>query len=229
MHRLLIIFLSIAPLLVHAQERARPQQTEELWASFTLSGRPPKFFNDIIGKETRKRFRLSTEMGYRTNDNFFGGRQFYADGNIRFEITDSLSIGVEHRYSYRPNDADRQRTGVLIYATRNFGKFEVDYRGAYQHSYKVVQDADMLRNRLTVEYNIPKWKFDPVGGAELFTWISPFGLDNTGIRYRAGTKYSPWKGHEFTLYMVHDRERNVAWPDHRWILSIDYSLNVRKL
>ncbi len=65
------------------------------------------------------------------------------------------------------------------------------------------------------------WNFSP--GWDLT------GMDNVGTRYRFGTKYSRWKGHELSVYIMHDRERNVAWPDHRWILSIDYSINLRRL
>jgi hypothetical protein len=231
MHRLqLFLFLLLAPLAICAQERARPVQAEELWTSFSISGRPPKFFNDLIGKETRKKFRLGAELGRRSNDNFYGGRQILTDLSIRYSITDSLSIGVEHRYSYRPDQADRQRSGIAMNYERPFGKLKVDYRLAFQHTYQDISiEANMLRNRVTLEYNFPKWKLDPIAGVEFFSGIGPYGLDYVGTRYRFGTKIPTWKGHEITVYGMHDRERNVAWPDHRFILSVDYSINFTKL
>jgi hypothetical protein len=221
--------LSVLPGL-HAQERATPVTSEELWASISISGRPPKFFNDIIGKELRKRFRLAGELGYRSADVFFAGRQFYVDGSIRYTVSDLVAIGVEQRYAHRPGQEDRTRTALQVYLGKSFGRFDLGHRFTYQHNYREFgRVRELFRNRFTVEYNLPKWKLDPIFSTEFFTWANPQGLVYIGTRYRLGTKWSPWKGHSFAFYLVHDRERDVAWPDHRYIGTIDYAINLRRL
>jgi hypothetical protein len=227
---LIPVLLVLAGLEASAQERARPVTSEEIWTSISFRGRPPKFFNDIIGKETRKRFRLAGELGYRSADVFFAGRQIYFDGNIRYRVNDLLSIGAEHRYAHRPGRDDRQRSALQVYLSHNIGRLSLGHRFIYQHNYREFgRLRELFRNRFLVEYNFRKWKLDPYFTTEFFTWVNPQGLNYIGTRYKLGTGWSPWDGHSIGVALVHDRERDIAWPDQRWIMAIDYGLNFRRL
>ncbi len=229
-HVILCIAIALSAMDAIAQERARPTFSDHLWTSVSIVGRPPKFFNDIIGKETRKRLRLNGEVGYRSADAFFAGRQVYFDGGIRYKVSELLSIGVEQRYAYRPGREDRTRTLFQIYLGKKIGRFEFDYRFRYQHNYREFgSQRELFRHRFMAEYNIPKWKLDPFFSTEFFTWANPEGLSYIGTRYQVGTSLKMGKAHSIGLALVHDRERDVAWPEHRWIYSIDYRLNIRQL
>jgi hypothetical protein len=223
----------ILPMFLGAQERmerAQPVMSEEFWGSLIVHGRAPKFLNDVIGKDVRKRFRLKGEMGYRSADTFFAGRQVYFDGSIRYTFSDLLKVGVEQRYAMRPGRENRTRTALKIYLGQSFGRLDLGYRFVYQHNYRELgRVRELFRNRFSAEYNIRKWKLDPVIQTEFFTWANPYGLTYIGTRYKLGTSWSPWKGHSITFFFVHDRERDVAWPDHRVIYSLDYAINLRRL
>ncbi len=229
LHSILWAFL-LASASVFGQEAARPVVSDEVWTSFSFKGRPPKFFNDLIGKSTRKRFGLGGELGYRTNDVFFAGRQLYFDGELNFDLTDLIEVGLEHRYAYRPNGSDRQRSQLKFQISERMARFDLSFRSIFQHSWhELGEERDNLRNRFSAEYDIPGWKLDPKFRVEFFTALLPAGLDHIGTRYQLGTEWSPWRGHGLGVAVVHDRERNVAWPDHRWIMSFEYSINIRKI
>ncbi len=207
-----------------------PLLSDELWSSITLQGRPPKFFNKLIGKETRKKIVLKGEIGYRSADSFFAGRQIYFDAGIGYKLSKTFTLGVEQRYSYRPNGQNRTRTIFQLGTEVEAGRFQFDHRFRYQHNYREFgSQRELLRNRFAVEYNFPKWKLDPYFSTEFFTWAHPQGLSYVGTRYRFGTQLNLGKAHSIDLSIIHDRERDIAWPQHRWIYSIDYGFNLTKV
>ncbi len=225
-----LLLFAIAPAWLHAQERAVPVLGEQFWTSVAIKGRPPKFFNDIIGKETRKKFQIGTEFGYRSADSFLAGRQFYADAGISYDVTRALTIGVEQRYAHRPGNEDRTRTIVQASLGGDVKRSKLNYRLRYQHNYREFgEEREVIRNRFTVEHDFAKWKLDPFIGAEFFTWARPDGLMYIGTRYRLGTTWKLSKAHSIDLTILHDRERDIEWPAHNWIYSIDYSFNIAKV
>lgn len=226
---LFLLSFLVAPLLLPGQERAQPTISDHVWTSISLTGRPPKFFNGIIGKEARKRIRLNGEIGYRSADAFFAGRQIYFDGGIRYKVSDLLSIGMEQRYAYRPDREDRTRTLFQVYLSKTYGRFDLNYRFRYQHNYREFgSQRELFRHRFGAEYNIPNWKLDPFVSTELFTWADPEGLSYIGTRHRLGTQLNLGNAHSIIFAILHDRERGIAWPHHRWIYSIDYGFNLTK-
>ena len=226
----IVLLFGIAPVLLSAQERARPVLGEQLWSSIAIKGRPPKFFNDIIGKETRKKFQIGTEFGYRSADSFLAGRQIYVDAGISYDVTQILTIGVEQRYAHRPGNEDRTRTIVQAPLSGDVQRFKFNYRLRYQHNYREFgEEREIFRNRFTVEHDFRNWKLDPFAGAEFFTWAQPYGLMYIGTRYRFGTSWKIAKAHSIDLTILHDRERDIEWPAHNWIYSIDYSFNIAKV
>ena len=226
----ILALLLIAPVLASAQERAMPILGEQLWSSIAIKGRPPKFFNDIIGKETRKKFQIGAEFGYRSADSFLAGRQYYMDAGISYDVSKLLTIGVEQRYAYRPGNEDRTRTIVQAVLSGDVKRFKLNYRFRYQHNYRDYgEEREVFRNRFTVEHDFAKWKLDPFAGAEFFTWARPDGIMYIGTRYRLGTTWKLSKAHSIDLTILHDRERDVNWPAHNWVYSIDYSFNIAKV
>lgn len=231
-HRFLIAsLLALCTLWGMAQEsQLSPRQEEELWLSVGVGGRLPKFMKDLLGEQYKK-FKVSGEFGYRSADNFFAGRQLYGDASLRYKVSDLLSFGAEYRYAYRTDDADRQRLGFQAYLGHTIGRLDLGYRLTFQRAYEIPDlTRDQVRNRISVDYNFPKWKLDPEFSVEFFTDVNdPRGWNHIGTRWKLGTKWTPWKGHSFGPAIVYDRDAMVAWPVNRLIWSLDYSIALRRL
>ena len=226
---LLTGLLGCASVLCIAQERLRPATRQELWASFAVQGGAPNVLYDLLGNVRAERLRFGAELGYRSADVFFAGKQVYLDMNARYKFSDLLSVGVEHRVASRSTGSIQQRSIVQAMLRKEFGRFKADYRFIYQHSYIEWGDQrEVFRNRFDLAYNIKGWKLDPEFGVEFFSWLGNKGFSYFGTRYHFGTEVSLGKGHALGLNLIHDRERDVAYPTHRWIWSVGYTMNLRK-
>jgi hypothetical protein len=221
--------LLLAPCTLRAQERTLPEQQQELWASFGLKGQLPAVFADMIGEEARKRIRLGSELGYRSTDAFFAGRQVYLDLDMRYKVSKVVDIGISQRFAYVPDNKNRQRTDLKVMVSETYDRTTLGYRFSYQHNYREWGGVrDVFRNRFEVEYDIPKFKLDPEFTVEFFTWAGNQGWLYFGTRYQLGTTWSPTKGHDLGIALVHDRERGIPWPVYRWIYSLSYAIDLRK-
>lgn len=229
MRRIPVVLLAVAlPFLVHAQERARPTINQELWAAFSLSGRP-SVLGGVLGESLAQRLRTNMEIGYRSADSFFAGRQTYADLGMGYKVSDKIIVGVEGRYAHRTENADRQRVCAKLEFETEKGRLELGYRFDYQHNFRDFGEVrEVIRNKFAMGYNIPKWKLDPKASVEFFTWAGHRGLVYFGTRYKLGTEWSPKKGHTIGFGILHDRERMVFAPTYRFVASVDYSINLRK-
>lgn len=226
--RSLALVLCALPLWSVAQERARPFISEELWASFGVQGRP-SFLKSLLGEEITKRLRSNGELGYRSADSFFAGRQVYLDLGATYKISDRITAGAEYRYAYRTDDEDRQRLGGMVQYKIELDRVELAYRFTYQHNFRDLGEVrEVLRNKFIAGYNLPDWKLDPQFSVEFFTWAGNRGLTYFGTRYRLGTEWSFKKGHALGIGVLHDRERMVYAPMYRFIAAVDYSINLRK-
>ncbi len=223
----MLVVLFAGPLL-RAQERTRPEITQELWASFGLQGRAT-VLQGILGKDIAKRIRTNAELGYRSTDAFFAGRQVYLDLGAGYKLSDHVTVGGEFRYAYRTDAADRQRLCALFEYSTTADRLELGYRFDYQHNFRPFGEVrEVLRNKFIAGYNIPKFKLDPKFSVEFFQWAGHQGLIYFGTRYKLGTEWSPRKGHSLGFGVVHDRERMVYAPIYRVIAVIDYTINLRK-
>lgn len=214
----------------YAQEVLRPAVRQEMWAAVAVQGRLPGFLKDALG-DHYKRIRLRNEVGYRSADVFFAGRQTYLDVNLRYKISELVSVAFEHRFAARASDVGIQnRSIVQAQLAKTFTRVETDYRFIYQHSYIEWGDQrEVFRNRFQLGYNFKNWKLDPQLSVEFFTWAGNKGLSYFGTRWSMGTEYNFNKAHSIGLSLLNDRERDKAWPTQRWIWSFTYALNLRDL
>ena len=214
---------------MRAQDAARPVVRQELWTSIGLQGRPT-FLENWIGKSTVKRIKTTGEVGYRSADSFFAGRQYYFDLGADYKVSDHITVGSEFRYAIRTAEEDRQRLGGKFQYELELGRADIAYRLTYQHNFRDFGEVrEVFRNKLIAKYNIGDWKFDPEFSAEFFTWAGYQGLSYIGVRYKLGTEYDFGKAHAIGLSIVHDRERMVYAPEYRFILAIDYGIKLYKL
>lgn len=224
----LLLFLGSA-MWCAAQERLRPESRQELWTSVGLQGGAPKPICGLFEDSFCDRLRFGAELGYRSADVFFAGRQVYLDLKGSYKLNGPLSVGFEHRFAARGQQPLEQRTIVELRFKEKIDRLNFSYRFNYQHSYIEWGDQrEVLRNRFDLGYDIKKWKLDPEVGVEFFTWLGNKGVSYFGTRYHIGTEWSPAKGHTIGLQLLHDRERDVAWPRYRWIWSVSYEVNLRK-
>lgn len=226
---LLLVVSLLGAALLHAQERATPETREELWASFGVKSKP-MFLKGLLGKDIAKRIGTTGQLGYRSADAFFAGKQVYLDLAADYELSDHVEVGGEYRYAIRNDQADRQRLSAIFKYKTSIERFDLGYRFQYQHNFLPFGDPrEILRNRFQFGYDIPKFKLDPEFSVEFFQWAGYEGLIYFGTRYKLGTEWSPWKGHSIDLSLVYDRERAVYAPEYRLIFSVGYSINLRKI
>jgi hypothetical protein len=227
--RYLLLALILFPLAIRAQEPLKPALRQELWTSIGVRGRVPTFLHPVIGDDIIRNLRLSADLGFRSADVFFAGRQVYIDLGAKYKLSDLVSVGIEQRVAFRPDGTTRNRTGLMVDLSHDIERLELGYRFNYQHNYLEWGDErEVFRNRFEAGYNIPSWKLDPVFTVEFFTWAGYQGLSYFGTRYKLGTEWSPGKGQSFQIALIHDRQRDVAWPQYRTILSVDYVLYLNK-
>jgi len=213
-----------------AQEPLRPAQRQELWVSAAITSRLPAGLRRSLGKSYKK-VRLRGELGYRSADTFFAGRQLFLDVNARYKVSRWLALALEHRFAGRTQDPGlRNRTIVQAEAQKTLGRLTTEYRFIYQHSYvERTGQREVFRNRFQLGLDIKKWKLDPELSVELFTWAGYKGWSYFGTRWQLGTQVKLAKDHALTVALVHDRERDIAWPTHRWIGSLTYAMTLREL
>ncbi|MEZ4791610.1 MAG: DUF2490 domain-containing protein [Flavobacteriales bacterium] len=225
----LLSALFALPFVLRAQDAARPAVRQELWTSIGLQGRP-SFLEDWLGKSTVKRIKTTGEIGYRSADSFFAGRQYYFDLGADYKVSDHITVGSEFRYAIRTGDDDRQRLGGKVQYETELGRATIAYRMTYQHNFRDFGEVrEVFRHKVIAKYNFGDWKFDPEFSAEFFTWAGYQGLTYYGTRYKLGTEYDFSKAHAIGVSIVHDRERMVYAPEYRFILAIDYGIKLYKL
>lgn len=218
----------LLPTFFLAQEPLRPTLRQELWGSIGVRGRP-SFLEGWLGKTTIKRLKTAGELGYRSADSFFAGRQYYLDLGADYKVNDQFTVGSEFRYAERTGQEDRQRLGAKFQYAFLWGRSELTYRMTYQHNFRDYGEVrEVFRNKFVVAHDFPNWRFDPECSVEFFTWAGYQGLTYFGTRYKVGTEYDFNKVHSLGIGIVHDRERMEYAPDHRFILAIDYGIKLRK-
>lgn len=224
-----LLLLLLAPVIGRAQEALRPERVNHIWTSVQVNGGLPGFMDNLFGRSTHKRVRLSGELGYRSGEGVLQGRQIFTDVGARYKLTKDITIGLEHRYAMRFQQTNRNRTGIQVMYDRTFDRLEIGYRFNYQHNYRPFgSKREVFRNRVQVAYDIAGWKLDPEASVESFTWAGYLGWNYIGIRYKVGTSYKLSRSQRLTFDLVHDREINIAWPKDHWIVSFGYVMDLRK-
>lgn len=217
-----------------AQEPAlRPTTHGAYWLSFGAEWKPlRKRGGAITERRFNKNFSLTGELGLRAEADPFDYQQTYVSGSARYRLSQLWRVGAEYRYSFR--DATRNNTDRIdlqSWLRWKTGRTRFDHRFQYEHDFiAITKVRSILRNRLSVEYDLPKWKLDPQVGAELFTGLHYTGVQSVGIRYEVGTEFAPGKNKKRVLGLAvrHDRELNEAYPENRWIFVVSLEQEFKK-
>lgn len=220
---------------LRAQERPllKPSNDTELWVSAGVEWKPfAKRSGQAYERKFYRRFRVIGELGYRGNENLTSSKLMYTIAGARYRFTDFFRLGMEYRYNIRDRyTSNSHRVDVQALLTAKWDHFDLDYRPSFQHDFVApVRYRTLLRNRMAVEYDIPKWKLDPHVSVESFTALHHTGDRLIGLRYEVGTDITldKKKRNGVDLAVRYDRELGLPSPKYRWIFAIGYRYEVKK-
>lgn len=211
----------------------RPVTRGELWLSATGSYKP---FNKKTKKGEKEplieNLELIGELAWRNRLDPLASKYWYTAAGTKLKLNDLLKVGAEYRYNWKDRyTSNDSRIDLQLWLGHEFGRVALDHRVDYQHEFIPVNKLrSVLRNRLTVEYNIPNWKLDPHFSAEAFTGFHYTGNDLVGMRYELGTElaFDKKKTRTLDLGVRYDQELHVDNPENRWILVIGYGHEFKK-
>lgn len=229
---LLLAFGVMGPAWAQHESNSLPLQDAQLWFSTGTQLKPfrkkgakgeqPKFFRE---------FTVTGELGWKFNENVSHLNQFNIDAGFRYPLTDFLRVGTEYRYSMRDRyTTNRHRMALQLRAQHKFGRLKTNYRFAYQHSFREPRKLrTLLRNRIVLAYDIPKWKLDPFVRVESFTALHYTGNRLDAMRFDLGTDMNlNKKRNTLEVAVRHDRELNQKLPEHAWILVLGLDTSWKK-
>lgn len=215
---------------LHAQDRPllRPSTDAELWLSIGTEVKPfKKKSGQPYERKFHKRFRALGELGYRGNENLTSSKLTYTVVGANYRLLKFLRVGAEHRYNFRDRyTSNSHRADVSVRLEGRWKRFTADDRVILQHEFiPPIRYRTLLRNRVAIEYNVPKWRFDPQVTLETFTALHHTGDRLIGLRYGLGTTFAldeKGKHHMLDVALRHDREQNMPDLSYRWIWSVAY-------
>jgi len=220
---LLSIFLS--PQISEAQsddlERFRSPQRHDvqLWTSVSV--------NQRVGKNWQWKLR----QDFRMDNNISQKKNIFTQAEIRYRLNDNMKIGGLYRYSNRREDqADRHRIGFKYYYRYEWNRLQVNYRFYYQHEIQPNELAEnMLRNRITINYNLKKSKVDPFVAVEQFFRIHHRANETRALRYTAGADIALTKKLDLVLYYRYQMQVNKRDPLHMDIFGFKLNYTLERL
>lgn len=233
-HILLTIVASalIGPAVAQKSEVAKPEVDGQLWIGAGVDFKP---FRKKSGNVSQPRFfrnlRMSSELDVRLDNNATHAKQINLNAGAKYPVASFMNVGAEYRYSIRPEQTNRNRIDLQLWLKWKKDRFRTDYRFEYEHAFLPAWKLrTLLRNRFGIEYNIPKWKFDPRVSAESFTALHYTGNRVVGMRYELGTDVNldKKKGRTLGLAVRYDQELNIPWPENAWILVIAFEHSFKK-
>lgn len=224
--RVLLCCLTIIPVLATAQDEGGsvPTLQSQTWFSASVRFKPLKQVGIAKGRAS-KRFDMTIEWAYRSED-FLGQRtSLFTDITARYKVNDWIRSGMVYRRSFR--DASRNdgnRFQFFAQTKREIGRFDVSYKLRYQlNLVDVDRQRHIIRNRLGLEYRTKDFRINPVALVESFSWLHYSGNRYVGIRYTLGGNVNLPNGQEIDFGLKHDREIGVYSPTYRTIFALSYS------
>lgn len=188
--------------------------------------------------KANKKFNMQLTQGLRLNHNASIVDQVYTNLGFKWSPVKQVSFGLGTRYIY-------DRGGNSLFDN----DFRINLDFSYKHKYKALSfqyrlryqnrneiglsrdDGDYFKNYLRlkaeVEYNIKKWKFDPVFSTEIFRDMTKYsgGFDN--LRFTLGTNYSLKKWGELNVYYRLEHELGSNYPKTTNIIGLGYTYTIK--
>ncbi|HOY96792.1 MAG TPA: DUF2490 domain-containing protein [Catalimonadaceae bacterium] len=195
-------------------------------------------FISAIDYKLTKKWKIAAEYRYSAENDLQKFRNSYVQFEGKYSKTKKLSVSGGYRFT-TSHELDAHRFFVAVEYNHKLSKlFSVAGASKYQYSTnsfnpefmnEFEEPVRMLREKLSVEFNVPKSKLAFHTGAEVFiqTGSQPmFSYNRT--RYQLGTSYSFGDYGKFGLSVFFDDRYNPEKTD-RFVLVTKYSLSLDKL
>lgn len=207
--------------------------TDRWSIGFTLSKR--------LYRNEAKTFNVKASVGYKYMNVYHGWSTKYKGDLTTVEdgLDPQYYLNNCHSFNLSNSYVDsRDRATVSLQASYEIGRFKIALRESYQFTYtdsatyskekyrfkndawkpvETVQDgksasqSQMLRSKISLDYDIPHWKYDPFISYELFNSIdNSFKADKS--RITAGVEFSFNKKHNFDLAYMWQNQHDDDEP-----------------
>ena len=207
--------------------------TDRWSIGFTLSKR--------LYRNEAKTLNVKASVGYKYMNVYHGWSTKYKGDltNVEDGLDPQYYLNNCHSFNLSNSYVDsRDRATVSLQASYEIGRFKIALRESYQFTYtdsatyskekyrfkndawkpvETVQDgksasqSQMLRSKISLDYDIPHWKYDPFISYELFNSIdNSFKADKS--RITAGVEFSFNKKHNFELAYMWQNQHDDDEP-----------------
>lgn len=217
-----------------AQENtSRPVTDGQAWIGLGVAYKPFAKKKGNVGEgRFRRSFNLGGEVEWRGREWATGTKQVNFTFSPSYKVSDFLKVALQYRYSLKDRWTDNvHRLGLQASLGWGAGRIKVDGRTRYEYEFKPVYKVrHTIRERLGLEYDIPKWKLDPHVSVEAFYALHYTGHGLAGMRYELGTDLAFDKKKKRTLDLAvrYEEEVGKTAPEHTWILVIAFEGSFRK-
>lgn len=199
-------------------------QTEDfqIWSKLSLKKKINKEITIIFQQDVRLQQNASLFKDYIT---FLGGQ---------YSFNKSFKIRGIYRYTHSPTIEDGTINEHRFYADimlrHKIDRFRLKYRGRYQLKYIQfdINRWHYLRNRFTVEYNIPKIPLTPYTEYEFYYSLNN-PVENSVIRsrYTLGADYKINKRMSvYSYYRLIIRREYLKTPYNNYILGVGVKFSI---
>ena len=195
-------------------------------------------FISAVDYKLAKKWKIATEYRYSAENDLQKFRNSYIQFEGKYSRTKKLSISGGYRFT-TSHELDAHRFFVAVEYNHKLSKlFSVAGTSKYQYSTnsfnqefmnEFAEPVKMLREKLSVEFNVPKSKLAFHTGAEVFIQTGSqrmFAYNRT--RYLLGTTYGFGDSGKFGLSVFFDDRYNPEKTD-RLVLVTKYSVSLDKL
>ena len=187
-----------------------------------------------------KTFNVKASLGYKYMNVYNDWSTKYKGDDEGIENGLDPQYYVNNGYSFNLNNAyvdSRHRVTASLQAAVELGQFKLSLRESFQYTHtdsaqfvkdkyrvannvwtinsepdmKSASDSQKLRSKITLDYNIPHWKYDPFVSYELFNAIGKgFKVDKS--RITAGVEFSFNKMHNFEVAYMWQNQHDDDEP-----------------
>lgn len=212
---------------------SKPVTDGQAWISLGAEYKPFAKKKGNVGESRfRRNFKLNGEVEWRGREWATETKQVNFYFSPEYKLTEFLKVAVQYRFALKDRYTNNvHRLGLQASLGWEKGRIKLASRTRYEYEFKPVYKVrNTFRERLGVEYNIPKWKLDPHVSVETFYGLHYTGNGVTGMRYELGTDLAFDKKKKRTLGLAvrYDQEVNTAAPENAWILVIAFEGSFKK-
>ena len=200
-----------------------------------------------------KTFNVKAGMGYKFMNVYTGWTTKYKGDRTDIEDGLDKDYYISNKFNFNVLDSyvdTRHRITAYAQASAEMGRFKLSLRESYQFTHtdsvsyskdkyrykngkwkdvetemdgKSASDKSMLRSKLSLDYNIPHFKYDPFISYELFNSLDN-GFELQKSRIQAGIEFSINKKHNFEVAYLWQNQHDDDEPAGSFI-CIDYKFS----